>query len=561
MLCATSCHENVPTWNKRFFIRTETFVGGAVTFVLLCTVEKIQIETISSIVKKSSSKNRETMTRTQKFLKNTGATALLQVLTFAVGMLTPRIMLSVYGSETNGLITSINQFITYFRLSEAGLSAAIVYALYQPLAQEHQKNINTILSTGKCFYQQAGKFLFLMLGILLLTYPQLMKQESLSPQQTAVLILLLGLDGLTLNFFFAQYGAFLQANQKSYVLSLCSMVQLLCHLMIVLCFAKESVSITVFLMLAQLPILLRSFLQYFYCKKYYPDLSVTEKINPDCLAKRKDARYHQILTVVNTGAPVILLTLITQDLKLVSLYSIFNIVITGLNGFLGVFSTVLPATFGDLITRKELATLQKAHNSFEFIFYTLLSLVYGITFVTIMPFIRIYTANIHDINYDLPLFGILFVLSSLVYMIAVPQGILITAAGHYEETKGQVTIQCGILLSVSVISLYFFGIYGVLLGSLSSALYLCLAWLTYAPKNITEVSLLPSLKRVFGIFVCIFFIVLPFLFVTIPVTGFLTWMLYASVVGIYAVAVVTVWCFFMEKEAVVIVLERLKKAR
>lgn len=498
------------------------------------------------------------MTRTKKFLKNTGTTALLQVLTLLVGLVTPRIMLSVYGSETNGLITSVNQFITYFRLSEAGLSAALVYALYKPLAEGNQGQINTILSTGKAFYQKAGQFLLGMVILLMFFYPQLMKNNSLSSTEMGLLILLLGMDGLTLNFFFAQYPAFLQANQKNYVISLCSMVQLLTHLGIVLCFAKESVSIARFLILAQLPILLRSSLLYFYCRKEYPDLRLKENIQKESLSKVKDARYHQILTVVNTGAPVILLTLCTQDLKLVSLYSIFNIVITGLNGFLGIFSTVLPATFGDLISRNQMETLKKTHRSFEFIFYALLSLVYGITLVTIMPFIRVYTADITDINYDLPLFGYLFVASSLVYMIALPQGILITAAGHYEETKQQVTVQCGILLAVSLVALHFFGVYGVLLGSLSSAVYLCFAWFSYVPGAITQVSILPSLKRVCGIFVCIFFIAMPFFILDVPVHGLLGWVFYASLVGVYGIFVVSVWSFLVEKEAVVGVWQRLK---
>lgn len=499
------------------------------------------------------------MSRTKKFLKNTGTTALLQVVTLLVGLITPRIMLSVYGSEINGLITSVNQFITYFRLTEAGLSAAMVYALYKPLAENNQGQINTIVSTGTAFFRKSGQFLLVMLGLLMICYPQLMRNHSLSTLELGLLILLLGMDGLTLNFFFAQYGAFLQANQKNYVISLCSMVQLLTHLGCVLCFAKESVSITTFLMLAQLPILLRSSLLYFYCVKTYPRLSLQEPIQKDILSKRKDARYHQIFTVLNTGAPVILLTLWTQDLKLVSLYSIFNIVITAINGFLGIFSTILPATFGDIISRKEKETLVKTHSAFEFLFYALLSWVYGITFVTIMPFIRVYTADITDINYDLPLFGYLFVASSLVYMIAVPQGILITAAGHYEETKTKVTIQCVILVAVTLVALEHFGVYGVLLGSLSSAVYLCVAWFSYVPKTITQVSLLPSLKRILGIFICIFAITSPFFLLDVSVDGLVDWVFYASVVGIYGILVVGLWSFLMEKEAVLGILQRLKR--
>ena len=69
------------------------------------------------------------MTRTKKFIYNTIATALLQIVNMAVGFILPKIMLVYYGSEINGLVSSITQFITYFSLVEAGLSSAAIYAL------------------------------------------------------------------------------------------------------------------------------------------------------------------------------------------------------------------------------------------------------------------------------------------------------------------------------------------------------------------------------------------------------------------------------------------------
>ena len=64
-------------------------------------------------------------------------------------------MLTVYGSEINGLVTSISQFIGYFSLVEAGLASAAVYSLYKPLAEKDTKGINAILSASRHFYNQA----------------------------------------------------------------------------------------------------------------------------------------------------------------------------------------------------------------------------------------------------------------------------------------------------------------------------------------------------------------------------------------------------------------------
>jgi len=151
---------------------------------------------------------------------------------------------------------------------------------------------------------------------------------------------------------------------------------------------------------------------------------------------------YTILGAVHIGAPAVILTLITKNLKLVSVYTIFNMVIAGINGILSIFISGLSASFGDVIAKGETTVLQKAYREVvEFAYYGLITLVYSIAFVTIMPFIKIYTKGVTDINYDVPLIGFLFVLNGLLYNIKTPQGMLVISAGLFKETKVQTTIQ------------------------------------------------------------------------------------------------------------------------
>lgn len=56
------------------------------------------------------------MDRTAKFIKNTLATGLMQVVAMISGFIIPKIMLMFYGSEINGIVTSITQLISYLTL-------------------------------------------------------------------------------------------------------------------------------------------------------------------------------------------------------------------------------------------------------------------------------------------------------------------------------------------------------------------------------------------------------------------------------------------------------------
>ena len=111
------------------------------------------------------------MSRTEKFFKNGLTSALHQIVVMIAGFIVPRIMLTCYGSEINGLVTSITQFISYFNLVEAGLASAATFALYKPLADGDQAKINGVVSASRRFYNISGGIFMGLSTALALVYP------------------------------------------------------------------------------------------------------------------------------------------------------------------------------------------------------------------------------------------------------------------------------------------------------------------------------------------------------------------------------------------------------
>ena len=121
--------------------------------------------------------------RTTQFFYSTIVTAIYQFIIMISGFIVPRVMLVAYGSELNGLVSSINQFISYFSLVEAGLAAAIVYSLYEPLATRNVNKINRILSAAKKYYYQCGYIFTFLVIVLAATYPLFNNTKQLSDIQ------------------------------------------------------------------------------------------------------------------------------------------------------------------------------------------------------------------------------------------------------------------------------------------------------------------------------------------------------------------------------------------
>lgn len=64
-----------------------------------------------------------TDSRTKNAALNIAFSILLQIVTFFRGLILPHIIIPAYGSDINGLISSITQFLAYISLLEAGVGA------------------------------------------------------------------------------------------------------------------------------------------------------------------------------------------------------------------------------------------------------------------------------------------------------------------------------------------------------------------------------------------------------------------------------------------------------
>ena len=106
--------------------------------------------------------------------------------------------------------------------------------------------------------------------------------------------------------------------------------------------------------------------------------------------KRWSALYLQVVQTVQNASPAVLTTLFST-LKMVSVYSVYNMVLAGINGVMSVFSTGVSAGFGELLVKKDMKAFSKAYKDFEYLYYMAMSIVYGVTMATILPFIQVYT--------------------------------------------------------------------------------------------------------------------------------------------------------------------------
>ena len=497
------------------------------------------------------------MTRTKKFIYNSIASAIYQIAVMIVGLVTPRILLQYYGSEINGLVSSINQFITYFSLVEAGIAGAAVYSLYKPLAEENHQEISGIVSAAKKFYIQSGWiFTALVIGMAFI-YPLFIHIEGMSTIIIGILVLVLGAKGFMEFFTLSKYRVILSADQKTYVISMASTIYIILQMLIIVILSLFRVNIVVIYTIAIFALFVRSIILMIYVRKKYKYVNYNAKPNKRALNKRWDALFLQILQSVQTGAPVIIATIFTT-LKDVSIFSIFNMVFVGINGILGIFVSGLSASFGDIIARQESETLKKTYGEFEYSYYIIIAIVYAVSFIMIMPFINIYTNNITDANYNQPLVGFLFTLNGLLYNLKTPQGTLVISAGLYKETRYQNLTQALIIIILGIILAPQLGISGILIASCLSNLYRDIDLSTFIPKKVTKLPIKNTYKRIFMLVLIIILTVIPYQFININPIGYIQWIINAIIATIYSLIIAIVIGILFDKNCFKTTLGRLR---
>ncbi len=515
--------------------------------------------------------NSRSNTRTSRFVQNTAFTAAYQFTAMLMGFVTPRLMMLFYGSQVNGLIVSATEFLTYFRMVEAGLAAAAVYSLYKPLSEQDHNEVSAIVSAARQFYNVAGWMFVGLTALFAVVYPFFVpvadaNGDLMSYLSVMMLICAMGISGALEFFTLSRYRVLLTADQRTFMISLASMTSLLLQTAVIVVLAYLRVNIILVRFLASLTIAIRPLILSGYVKKEYPQVNAFAKPNKAALSRRWDAMYQQFTTAFHQGAAVMLTTVITRNAAMISVYGTYHMVTIGLMGILKMSTTGIYSGFGDLIVRNQRAKFQQAYRDFEYLYLAIATVLFAVAAILIVPFVVLYTDKITDANYDAPLIGIMVVLEAITDHCKMPMDLMISAAGKFRETRHHCTAQVATAV-VGGLALGLWGlqtsltmaVVGILSGIILSNILRAVLQLWFVPKHITLIPFQKTLKRMLLMILEVVVIAGPFVaFHLLDINGFFKWITLGVPLCIYALLVTLGFGWLFDRESVESLLGRAK---
>ena len=151
-------------------------------------------------------------------LLNAISNLIFQFITIVSTLIIPKLILSSFGSEVNGIVSSLNQFLYYVTLLEGGVTGVIVASLFKPLVDKDKEKISSILKTTKKFYNKIGLIFMGFSFILALIYPIIFKTEF-SYFYVFSLTVILAVKTIIQYMFSLTLKTLLQADKKVYIIS------------------------------------------------------------------------------------------------------------------------------------------------------------------------------------------------------------------------------------------------------------------------------------------------------------------------------------------------------
>ena len=149
-----------------------------------------------------------------------------------------------------------------------------------------------------------------------------------------------------------------------------------------------------------------------------------------------------------------------------------------------------------MFAKGEEEAIQRNIYLYEEVTFAIANVLFGVTLVMIQSFVRIYTKNVTDVDYQRPLFACIYVFATLFGVYRIPYQSIVEAVGHFKQTRNGAFFEAGLNIVISVIMVVRFGLVGVAIGTLCATIFRTFQYAVYMSCQVIKRSIWPLIKRI-----------------------------------------------------------------
>lgn len=432
-----------------------------------------------------------------------------QVVLITLSFLLPRLYLENFGSEVNGVLSTIKQIFTYMCLLEAGVGLATTQALYKPVGENDHGKISSVISATNAYYFKTGVIYAAIVLVIAVVYAYFVP-TGINSHILFAIIILNAIPSLYSYFIQAKYRILMEVDGRKYIITNSETVlQLLSNIGKILVLLLTDSLVLIQLVYCVLAVLQLVFI-YIYAKRRYTWLNLKAKPDYKAISQKQSVLVHQISAMVFNNTDILLLSFLC-DFKIVSVYTIYNIFFSQVQNFITNIISGFSFALGQMF-QVDRDKFLKVYNVYETFYIMGTFIIYTLMAVFLLPLIQIYTGGINDANYTNVYLVFLFVLMNLLSNGKLPSNHVLEYSGKFSETRSHAIIEMMINIVVSIVAIIKWGICGAIFGTVLALLFRGTMMIYYANKKVLGRSLFNTYKlwltngAVFALIMVVFFV-------------------------------------------------------
>lgn len=411
--------------------------------------------------------------RTINSLKNVIIAMVCNTITLLINFFTQKLFISNLGIEYSGLNSVFSNIISMLSITELGIGTAIIYHLYKPISETDINKIKPLMH----FYKKAYRiiaFVVFIIGIMILPFINKFVDSSIITENVYIVYLLFLMDSV-ISYTATYKRSIIYANQKNRIVDLIHLeyvvvmnfVQIL-----ILIYLKNYI---LFLLIKVVCRIIENIIISIVANKMYPFLldktnrKIDDSTKKDIVKKVKAQIFHCIGGYIVLGTDNILISKFL-GLSIAGMYGNYMLIVNAANTILSQIFNAITASVGNLIIENDYNNSYKVYKRINFFNFFIYGLVATVFYFAINDFILIWLNNSEFIFSDIVI--LLFSINLYMQGMRKTMQVFATAAGICHENRFVPLIEASINIIVSIIMLKYFGIIGVILGTIVSTFVL-----------------------------------------------------------------------------------------
>lgn len=410
--------------------------------------------------------------RTKKTILNISYDFVFAIIEAVLTFILKTIFIMTLGKEYLGIKGLFSNILSMLSLTELGISTAISFSLYKPLAEEDSKKISILMSFYKKAYRIIGTLIF-TIGIIIMFFLKYLIKDGHNIEYLNLIYVLFLLNTVS-SYFLSYKQTLLKADQKKYKLTKINFIFLFVGTIIeisLLLIFKNYILFLIFQIGKEIlkKVVINRFISKEYKNVNFKEKEKLDKEDKDNLKRNiKALMMHKLGVYVLNGTDNIVASAFI-GLSIVGVYSNYISLTEYIVFFIDIIYKSITAGFGNLIASiKNKENEKKALDVFhriDFIGFIL----YGISSICFLylfnPFITLWIGQDYLLSFDSV---IVIVLNYFFVGMRMPINTVRSAAGLYYQDRFLPVVQTIVNLVTSIILVQKIGFIGILIGSLVS---------------------------------------------------------------------------------------------